>query len=99
MAYFSNHASSTFILYRTWRSSAQRCGSRGATYKCVGTPLLFSARYISTDCGSGTRTSFWPTRKMVGVVTFQTSLSGELSQYTLIGASFCQGVPPNQGVR
>ena len=48
--------------------------------QCVGTLLLFSARYISTDCGIGTRSSFSPTKNSVGVFTFATSLSGELFQ-------------------
>jgi hypothetical protein len=62
------------------RSSAQPCGSRGATYRCVATPFDFNARYISTDCGIGTRGSFSPTKKIVGVFTLATSLRGELFQ-------------------
>src|SRR5258705_1738012 len=62
-------------------------------------PFLLSARYISIDCGMGTRGSRSPTKKIVGVLTFATSFSGELFQYASIGASFCHGVPPNHGVR
>jgi hypothetical protein len=36
---------------------------------------------------------------MVGVFTFHTSFNGELSNTRRIGASFCHGLPPNQGVR
>src|SRR4051812_34966646 len=68
-------------------------------YRCVGTLWLLTARYISIDCGIGTRGSRSPTKKIVGVFTFATSLSGELFQYASIGAFFCHGVPPNQGVR
>src|SRR5262249_4289951 len=62
-------------------------------------PLLFNPRYISTDCGIGTRGSCWPTKKIVGVRTFATSLSGEFAQYRSMGAFACHGVPPNHGVR
>src|SRR6266849_1707259 len=68
-------------------------------YRCVGTPFAFSARYISIDCGIGTRGSRSPTKNSVGVLTLATSFSGELFQYASIGAFFCHGVPPNHGVR
>src|SRR5260221_12773224 len=68
-------------------------------YSRVGTALAASARYISTDCGIGTRASSWPTKNSVGVFTRAASLSGELVQYASIGASACHGEPPNQSVR
>src|SRR5437867_13371993 len=68
-------------------------------YRCVSTPLLLSARYISTDCGMGTRGSLSPTKNTVVVLTAATSLSGEWFQYASIGAFCCHGLPPNQGVR
>src|SRR4030095_3947809 len=68
-------------------------------YRCVGMVWLLSARNISIDCGIGTRGSRSPTKKIVGVLTLATSLSGELFQYASIGAFVCTGVPPNQGVR
>src|SRR3954447_9065524 len=68
-------------------------------YRCVGTPLALRARCISIDCGRGPRGARSPTKNSVGVRTFATSFNGELFQYASIGAFFCHGVPPNQGVR
>src|SRR5476651_361188 len=65
-------------------------------YRCVGTPWLSRARYISTDCSGGTRGSFSPAKNSVGVLTFEASFSGERLQNSSIGALSCHGVPPNQ---
>src|SRR5262249_46947669 len=87
-AYFSNHSSSAFAFASRWRSSPHWCGSRGAMYSRVGTPSLFSARYISIDCAIGTRGSASPAKNSVGVFAFATSFSGESFQYASIGAFF-----------
>src|SRR5215216_6582278 len=62
---------------------------------CVGTPRLLSARYISTDCATGTRVSASPAKNNVGVFVFDTSLIGELFQNKSNDDSFRHGVPPN----
>src|SRR3954470_6655359 len=77
-------------------SEPQLCGSPGPISSCVGPPRLFSARNISTDCSFGTRVSASPAKNSVGVLTFDTSRIGELSQNTVNGASLRHGVPPNQ---
>ena len=97
--YFSNHSSSALALKKLVPQFAPTVSLARRDVQMGRHTIGRSARNISSDCASGTRASFSPAKKSVGVFTFATSLIGELFQIDVDRASFCHGVPPKYTVR